>query len=197
MALRSNAPVTAGGRPGVDRLLLVSALVCAFAWQASAASEPKSAVTVREEAGLYRVVATFRVLQPAAIAMAVLTDYEHIPRFMPDVRRSTVLERSGDSVVVDQEAVARLTMFSKRIHLVLAIQERPGGISFQDRCGESFTRYEGGWTVERTGPDTTIEYSLTAQPSFDVPAFVLRRLLKRDSTRMIERLRAEIAGRGR
>lgn len=197
MVPRRNAPVTSGRRRRVDRLFVVSALVVAFAWQARAASEPISGVTVRVEAGVYRVVATFRVPQPASIAMAVLTDYEHIPKFMPDVRRSTVLERTGDMVVVEQDAVARVLMFSKHIHLVLEVQERPGGISFRDRCGESFTRYQGGWTVARTGPDTTIEYSLTAQPSFDVPGFLLRRLLKRDSARMIERLRAEIAVRPR
>jgi hypothetical protein len=53
----------------------------------------------------------------------VLTDDEDMPRFMPDVRRSTVLERVDGRTVVQQEAVARVMMFSKRIHLVPEVHE--------------------------------------------------------------------------
>jgi ribosome-associated toxin RatA of RatAB toxin-antitoxin module len=127
----------------------------------------------------------------------VLTDYEHIPRFMPDVRTSRVLEQSGAGVVVEQEAVARLMMFSKRIHLVLDIRQQPGSIHFRDRCGQSFKQYEGGWSVTANAGQTSIEYTLTAEPSFDVPEFLLKRLLKRDSSRMIENLRTEVALRAR
>jgi ribosome-associated toxin RatA of RatAB toxin-antitoxin module len=155
-------------------------------------------VTVHETDGTYRVVATFTVPQPAAIAHAVLTDYEQIPRFMPDVRTSTVIERSAHGLVVEQEATARMMMFSKRIHLVLVIQEDSGTIRFHDRCGRSFDLYDGGWTLSspKTG-ETTIEYVLTARPSFDVPEFLLKRLLKRDSAEMIHRLQTEMASRAR
>jgi hypothetical protein len=40
--------------------------------------------------------------------------------------------------------------------------------------------------------DTRISYRLTATPRFDVPNWLLSRLLKRDAVEMIERLRAEI-----
>jgi ribosome-associated toxin RatA of RatAB toxin-antitoxin module len=162
-----------------------------------AASAPEPQVTVREEGGIYTVSATFGVSQPPSAAMAVLTDYEQIPRFMSDVRSSHVLERSGDRAVVEQEAFARFMMFSKSVHLVLEIQEEGGAIRFRDRCGRSFARYDGAWvTAERDGY-TAITYELSAKPSFEVPDFLLKRLLKRDATRMIERLQQEIAGRAR
>ena len=85
--------------------------------------------------------------QPASVALTVLTDYEQIPRFMPDVRTSPVIERGDDYAVVEQEAVAKFMLFSKRIHLVLEVQEHAGTIRFRDRCGKSFKRYEGAWTV--------------------------------------------------
>ena len=125
----------------------------------------------------------------------VLTDYENIPRFMPAVKTSTVTERGDDYAVVEQEAVATFMLFSKRIHLVLDVQEHAGTIRFSDRCGKSFERYEGAWTVSDTGGRTTIGYRLTAKPSFDVPAFLLKRLLKRDALQMIGHLQTEIASR--
>ncbi len=188
---------TAGGRTRARRLLLCAAIVLAGAARVTA-TDTAPVVTVNEEGGTYRVVATFSVSQPAAIARAVLTDYEQIPRFMPNVRTSTVLERTAGGLVVEQEATARMMMFSKRIHLVLVVQEAAGMIRFRDRCGKSFDLYDGGWTL--TSPETggtTIEYALTAKPSFDVPEFILKRLLRRDSTEMIRRLQIEIASRGR
>lgn len=193
----SNALITAGGRKRVRRLLVLAALTTVLGARATADMATDPVITVHEDNGVYRVAATFGVPQPSSLAVAVLTDYEQIPRFMPDVRTSNVLHRGPDHVLVEQEAVAHLMMFSKRIHLVLEVRERPGSIRFRDRCGKSFTSYEGSWTLTEKGGQTAISYELKAQPSFDVPEWLLKRLLKRDATRMIERLQIEIASRAR
>ena len=65
------------------------------------------------------MVARFLVDQPPSVVLAVLTDYEHIPRFMPDVRTSIVRSEAIGRAVVEQEAVSGVMMFSKRVHLVL------------------------------------------------------------------------------
>ena len=163
----------------------------------TAADDPPSqpAVTVREARGIYSVTARFEVPQAPALALAVLTDYEQIPRFMPGVKTSLVLERSPGRAVVEQEAVSRLMLFSKRVHLVLEITESADSLIFRDRSGRSFTRYEGTWLLCEVNGQTQILYQLTAQPSFDVPEFLLKRLLRRDSGQMIEGLRREIAAR--
>ena len=100
-----------------------------------------------------------------------------------------------EGLISEQEAVARFLMFSKRVHLILDIEETPLAIAFRDRCGQSFERYEGMWLMSENGVGTRITYRLTAKPMFDVPAWLLSRLLKRDAAEMIERLRAEIAAR--
>ena len=152
-------------------------------------------VSVRRECGVYHVWATFASPQPLAIAHAVLTDYERLSRFMPDVRSSRVLERDTDRAVIEEEAVARVPFFAKPIHLVLEVQEAPVTIRFHDRSGESFVRYEGQWTLREQDGHTLIGYELLAEPRFDAPEFVLTRLLRRDVDQMIERLQAEIAAR--
>ena len=187
-----------GGRSSARRCCVIVALMLCAATRLPASDAADAQVSVREENGAYVVAATFNVSHPASTVVAVLTDYEQIPRFMPDVRTSSVLERSDGLTVVEQEAVAKLMMFSKRIHLVLEVQQQAGKIRFRDRCGKSFSRYEGVWTITESGTgQTTIAYRLTANPSFDVPEFLLKRLLKRDATQMIRRLQAEIAARAR
>ena len=174
-------------------LTMVAALAATVVF-ASATEAPR--IDVVETAGRYRVTASFIVAAPQAAVAAVLTDYERIPEFMPDVKSSQVLSRSGDGLVVEQEATARFMMFTKKVHLLLEVSEDGGSIRFRDRCGKSFTTYEGAWHLNSTGGHTTVVYELTAQPTFDVPAFVLKRLFKRDAGLLIARLKAEIGARG-
>lgn len=193
---------TPGGRLHARRALLWAAVSLfagtspfAGATAAAAAADGGPQVTVREEQGVYIVAARFTVAQPGSTALAVLTDYEGIPKFMPDVRTSAVLERGQGRMIVEQEAVGRVMMFSKRVHLVLEVREEPGTIRFRDLCGQSFARYEGSWRIVEQDGMTTISYELIAKPTFDVPGFMLKRLLKRDAKQTIEQLQVEMAAR--
>jgi ribosome-associated toxin RatA of RatAB toxin-antitoxin module len=188
--------LTAAGRQYVRWLLLCAAMVAVAGATPLAAPDGEPQVTVTESAGVYQVTARFSVPEAQAIAIAVLTDYERIPKFMPDVQTSTVLERSEAGALIEQEAVARFLMFSKRVHLLLRIDHRDGTIRFRDECGRSFARYEGLWTITNANGRTAIEYQLGAKPRFEVPGFVLARLLKRDAFQMIALLQGEIMRRG-
>lgn len=162
---------------------------------ATADPAPSPEVSVREERGTYAVTARFEVPQSPEIVLAVLSDYERIPRFMPDVKTSVVLERAPGRLVVEQQAVSKFMMFSKEVHLVLEVTETGHALQFTDRCGKSFKHYKGAWRVEPKGAGTIVTYELSAQPAFEVPEFILKRLLKRDSTTQMNRLRTEFAAR--
>ena len=197
ITMTSNHP---RGCHGARRLFVMAAVILTGATSvvslnATDGPDPQQTVTVREEGGVYSVAARFHVPQTPAIAMAVLTDYEHIPAFMPGVITSTVIERAPGTVVVEQEATSRVMMFSKRVQLVLEITEGTDTLRFRDRSNRSFARYEGVWRMCEDHGGAEIVYELTAQPSFEVPNFLLKRLLKRDSGQMIEGLRREISVR--
>ena len=186
-----------GGRRGVRRFVVLPAVFALLAMPLDAAdrAEAQPSVSVNEDRGVYLVSARFDVPQPVAQAVAVLQDYEGIPRFMPEVKTSVVRERGERRVVVEQEAVSRMMMFSRRIHLLLDIHESDGALRFRDTSGRSFKRYEGAWRLAGRGGRTEITYELLAQPSFEVPEFILKRLLRRNAGQMIEQLRREIAAR--
>lgn len=177
-------------------LVLVSGLFSSAPWVSAQgpATRPDN-IALRQDHGTFTVSARFEVPHAASLAAAVLTDYDQISRFMPDVRKSVVVERAGARTVVEQEAVARMLMFSKRVHLLLEVDQEEALIRFRDRGGRSFKRYEGSWRLADGVGGTTITYELIAQPSFEVPDFILGRLLKRDAKRMIEGLRLEMARR--
>lgn len=188
-----------GGRAGARRVVVVLAVAVVVLVQTAAAAptgQSSPEIDVREERGVYTVDARFTVPQPGTVAFAVLTDYDSIPRFMPDVRTSRIVDSADGRIVVEQEAVAKFMMFSKRIHLVLEVQPEARSIRFRDRCGKSFALYEGSWEIQDADGGAVIVYTLQARPSFNVPEFVLKRLLQRDARAMIARLQAEIAARG-
>lgn len=161
---------------------------------AAAGEDPR--VSVQEMAnGTYRVSARFNVAAPAAVAREVLIDYAGIPRFLPDVRSSRVVERTEGRALVEQEAVSKFMFFSKRVHLVLDVEEGADVIRFRDQCGKSFALYEGSWTIVARGSGVELAYELTAQPTFDVPLFVIRKVLSADAREMAERLRTEMESR--
>ncbi len=159
------------------------------------AATGQAPVTVTEANGVFTVGAAFAVSESPQTVIAVLTDYDRIPTFMPDVEVSRVIERTASGLVVEQKAVSRFMLFSKTVHLLLDVYEHGQAIRFRDRCGTSFASYEGGWTISQHDSLTVVDYQLTAKPTFDVPAFVLKRLLRRDSALLIDRLKAEIAAR--
>jgi hypothetical protein len=43
-------------------------------------------------------------------------------------------------------AEAKFMMFSKRVHLVLDVEDGGATIRFKHTCGQSFEHYEGSWT---------------------------------------------------
>src|SRR5581483_9501891 len=111
---------TTPARCFVRRLLFaLLALPLAYSAAPRASNDLPQSLSVQQHDGTYEVSASFDVPRPIAIVRAVLTDYEHIPKFLPQVERSVVLERTESGVLVDQQAVTQLLMFSKRMHLVL------------------------------------------------------------------------------
>ena len=140
------------------RRLTAAAVLFVLMQAPGAVAEQPPGLTVREEKGVYTVVAHFLVDQPLSVALSVLTDYEQIPRFMPDVRTSIIRERGTGWAVVEQEAVSAFMMFSKRVHLVLEVVEQPDALVFHDRCARSFVQYEGAWHLSRHDGQTAITY---------------------------------------
>jgi hypothetical protein len=192
MVPRRHSAATAG-RTNARRFLLAAAAVVMAGSLVIAGNEARVAVT--EAGGAYTVSASFVVNEPPDVVMAVLTDYGRIPNYMPDVEISRVLERTPTGALIEQQAVSKFMMFSKRVHLVLDVREGAGEVHFRDRCGKSFAAYEGAWIVTQQDSVTVVDYYLSARPSFDVPAFVLKRLLKRDAGELIDRVKGEIKAR--
>lgn len=130
-------------------------------------------------------------------AWRVLTDYDGIDRFVSSMRESRVTGRGDDYLLVEQIAVGRLFVFSRRLRTTLRVHEEPPGrIRFEDVLRRDFVSYRGEWQIqESAGFRTEIVYRVTACPAFSVPEFVARSLFRGTVGELLSEVRAEIERR--
>lgn len=146
---------------------------------------------------VYRIASSATVAAAPDAVWRVLTDYDHLADFVPDLKSARVLSRDGDKVVVEQLGMAHFLFFSHAIRLVVQVHEQvPDRIDISLVDG-NMKVYRCSWeltSIAGTG-GTRVRYTATIAPDFYVPEFVGERLIRNDIGRMMTAVLAR-AGRG-
>lgn len=138
----------------------------------------------RIEGGAFRVAVDASVAAPAPVLWGTMTDYEKLPRFVPDLRRSRVASAPGEPVVLEQEGVARL-FFRFTIRVRLAIETEEGRIIRFRRVGGNLAEMSGAYRLVPDGDATRLSYEARLRPAFWVPSWIGTGAIKRLVTRQI------------
>jgi ribosome-associated toxin RatA of RatAB toxin-antitoxin module len=177
----------------------MKALSCALAAAALAAGDGSApSVSFHREGGAFHVAGAFATAAPVETAWAVVSDYDKIQDFVSTMKRSRVVARSPEGVlIVEQEGKASYLFLSKTIKLTLAVREyRPERIDFEQVGGKPFPFYEGSWTIEPSPEGAIVRYDLVVEPGRAAgPGFVASRALPRNIERQLAEVRAEIERR--
>jgi hypothetical protein len=115
---------TARFRAVLARTALTVALVIVTGWARSAVPATISIVAEDHGDGI-RIHAHARLRTDAGSAWRVLTDYDHYPEFIPDLRSSRVVARTGAIVVVEQSGDARMWLFRLPLDIRFEVTEAP------------------------------------------------------------------------
>src|SRR5262245_24025956 len=144
----------------------------------------------------YRARGSFVVPATTSAAWGAIADYEGIPRIAPSVKVSRLLSREGNHVTVEHEAVASVLFFSKRVRLLLQIEETPPyEIAFRDVAGDDFTSYVGFWTIEERSDSVRVSYGLDVERGFAAPDFLAKPFFRKQSESLMRIMREEILRR--
>jgi len=155
-------------------------------------------LTVSEKDGRYQVRGGFTVEASVDTAWAVLTDYEGIPRFVKAMRSSVVERGPSGARQIRQEAVQRVLLLRKTVHVALEVEEdRPQRVGFKDVLKRDFELFEGAWTIEPRGDSLTVRYALDAKPMSQAPGLIGRMVMSGSAHDQLEQVRAEILRRAR
>ncbi|HKQ56982.1 MAG TPA: SRPBCC family protein [Candidatus Eisenbacteria bacterium] len=179
-------------------LLLVPARPAAGSDVEAAEAAGAGDVTVqvtRGAAGL-EVEGRCTVVAPVAIVWEVLTDYDGIDRFVSSMRESRVTERDEHHALVEQVAVGRLFLFSRKFQVTLFVEEFPDTtIRFADALGKDFESYVGEWRIEARPEGVGLVYQVGARPSFSIPDFLARGVFRRTARDLLAQVKTEIERR--
>ncbi|HEX4047830.1 MAG TPA: SRPBCC family protein [Elusimicrobiota bacterium] len=180
--------------PGLRAALAVASLAAA----SGAASGQTQAAVKRLSDKTFEVSGRFTVAASTTLVWEVLTDYEHIPAFVSSMRSSRVVETRADgSLLVEQQAIGGMSIFSRTVRVLLEVRRSPGRLLFTDVGRADFLSYSGEWTVRPTGGGAGVGYHLLLQPRFFAPSFLLSRAMRRGARGLLDQVRAEIVRRTR
>jgi ribosome-associated toxin RatA of RatAB toxin-antitoxin module len=149
---------------------------------------------------------TARVLLNANASQVwqVLTDYPNLPKFIPNMVESRVLQQEGDRKVVEQVDRRQVLLVSIVSRLRLQIRENPQQqIEFQLIAGD-LERMEGSWQIEPVSPiplrppsQILITHMVRAQPKEGVPRDVFQEIFRDSLVGTLQSIGREVQRRSR
>jgi ribosome-associated toxin RatA of RatAB toxin-antitoxin module len=143
---------------------------------------------------MYQIASSGTVAAAPAAVWRILTDYNRMADYVPDMKSARVVERDGNRLVIEQHGVARLLFFSRDIRLVVQVREQaPGRIDVSLIDGDMKV-YRCRWEivpVAATGGSKVL-YTATIEPKFYVPGLIGASLVRKDIARMMQAVLARL-----
>lgn len=153
------------------RLAALLALAVCVAPCAPAAAQAIGLETYRQGEAV-NVYAEVRLDVDPKIAWDVLSDYDHLAEFVPDMSYSRVLSRDGNKVTIEQKGEFGVLFFRQPIELKLEIVETPHRTIVARAVGGSFREMTGRYDLDRVeGGGVRIGYAGHFVPAFPLPTF--------------------------
>jgi ribosome-associated toxin RatA of RatAB toxin-antitoxin module len=123
----------------------------------------------------------------------VLTGYDRLADFIPNMVSSRLVSRQGNECVVAQEGYGRFLFIRQPIRLVLRVQEQPFSSIVLTLLEGNMHAYRAAWQLTSVEKNLTqIIYTGTIAPEFYVPPLFGTSLMKSDLRDMIGAVVGEI-----
>ena len=131
--------------------------------------------------GTRRLAVQLRLALDPQWIWAVLTDYDSLSRFIPNLQTSRLLWRRANVVGLEQEGAQSFMglRFKARVQLELTEHRDERRLSFVMAKGD-FRRFEGAWQIGVDGGTTTLLYELTVQGCVGMPIGLIEQRLRED-----------------
>lgn len=132
--------------------------------------------------GARRLAVQLRTTLDRQWLWAVLTDYDNLSRFIPNLASSRLLWRRGCTVGLEQVGSQSFCglRFSARVEIELEEDRSAGQLRFQMTRGD-FRRFEGSWAVQSDGQQgTSLLYELVVQGKPGMPLGLIEQRLRDD-----------------
>jgi len=137
------------------------------------------------------------VAAPASVVWAVLTDFEHMPRFMSAVVESSIARRDGDHLELVQTVETRVGPLRFAAHSTRAVDLKPMREIHATLIDGDFELYEATTRLAEHGGQTTITSHSESVPKAWLAGFVGTSTVEAEVRRQYTQILAEISRRAR
>lgn len=156
---------------------------------------PDNAVSVQHSGASFTVDVTLFTPVPPALAWAVLTDFDHMASFVPNLSSSQVLERSDTLLKVEQKGVARYGFFSANLESVREIRLSPQHEIRAHNVSGNVKSLDSVMQLHADGSGTRLHYHAVAVPGFWFPPLIGPSLVRHETAEQFSAMLREMLRR--
>jgi carbon monoxide dehydrogenase subunit G len=181
-------------RPGsrFGAAVLMAACIAAAQGVPSAAAAQDLHLETSRDGEFVTIAASADLPANIPVAWEVLSDYNHLAQFIPDISSSRVVSRDGDKVVVEQKGAVGFIFYRQPVDVTLSVLEEPPrritARAISGNIRELETRYE----LQPEGAGLKLVYTGRFIPDFAVPPLIgmplMRRIIERRFRAMVEEI---------
>jgi len=178
-----------------SRLFGMAWLACAALFARTAVATDSVSTTVERERSVLQVRSTILAAAPAETCYAVLSDFDHLSEFVPDMTASHVVSAPGEPIRLHQVGIASAGFFKVTIDVTFDVKENPPRRLEFERVAGNMDQMRGSWNVTGDDGHCEMRYDADLEPAFWVPPLIGPRLMKGQVEEQMEGLLAEIERR--
>ena len=175
------------------KAVLIAALALAAAPGTQGAAPADVSIRTAREGDFVTVSASAVMRVDQRIAWAVLSDYDHLANFIPDVKSSRVVSRDGNKVRVEQIGEVGFIFYKQAVTVILEVHEEPLRRITARGVEGNVKGLESYYELHALGPEVRLDYVGRFDPDFSIPPLigmpVLRRVIERRFRAMVEEIK--------
>ena len=159
---------------------LLAAMLLLAVHPSLAADSPIRSVDVTYDGDTYVLNAVMFAPVAQSIAWDVLTDFDHMAQWVPNVTESKVLKRDESTITIEQKGVAKYGAISFPYTTERKIELVPRGTINSMQVKGSLRRVVSRMVLEPEGKGTRLTYHLEIVPSFLASALLSKDFLEHE-----------------
>jgi carbon monoxide dehydrogenase subunit G len=179
--------------PARPKAAFFANLALAAAWSISCLAQAQDVSIRTARDGEFVTISASAVMRvDPHIAWAVLSDYDHLARFIPDVKSSRVISRHGNVVRVEQIGEVGFLFYTEPVNVILEVHEEPEtrivARALEGNIRALDTRYE----LHSSDAGVRLDYTGSFAPAFVIPPLIgmpiVNRLIERRFRAMVNKI---------
>jgi carbon monoxide dehydrogenase subunit G len=168
---------------------------CCLAEERTPSADDAVRVTAKKDGQTITVDAVFKVAATQRQAWDVLTDFDHMPNFVPNLESSKVVSRSGNVLQVAQKGRETYGLLSFSFDNLREVELAPYTQIKSHLISGSMQKSDGTTHLSENGGTTQVTYHGVFIPNVNVPGLLGIPAIESATRRQFEELRHEIERR--